>query len=387
MAELPFIVHLDADAFFVACEQAKDPRLRGQICAVGGRERGIIASASYEARAKGIYTPMPTSKALKVCPELILIPVTPGLYSEVSHKMFDLCETLTPYVQRNSIDEGYLDLTPCGFKSLQEIEAAVRKLQVRIMNELGIPISMGIASNKLVSQIASKLKKPKGFVVIPSGQEAEFLYPLSIGKLPGIGVKTEQYLKEQGVLFIKDLFLRSESELESILGSHWREVMGMARGEDTRKVETEEAQAKSYSEQETFSLDLSEFEAVERIVKRMLDSLMNKLRIEGRRARTMTLKIRYPDFSVASHGQSLALATDLESEFYPLVRPLLKEVWQRKLALRLVSVRISGVDEGESQLEMFSQVEDKRRKLAGVLDKLNAINKESLVKKGHQLEH
>ena len=119
----------------------------------------------------------------------------------------------------------------------------------------------------------------------------------------------------------------------------------------------------------------------------MLDSLMNKLRIEGRRARTMTLKIRYPDFSVASHGQSLALATDLESEFYPLVRPLLKEVWQRKLALRLVSVRISGVDEGESQLEMFSQVEDKRRKLAGVLDKLNAINKESLVKKGHQLEH
>jgi len=386
MAELPLIVHLDADAFFVACEQAKDPTLLGKVCAVGGRERGIIASASYEARAKGVYTPMPTSKALKLCPDLIIIPVTPGLYSEISNKMFDLCETLTPYVERNSIDEGYLDLSICGFKTIQEVETAVKKLQVRIMTELCIPISMGIASNKLISQIASKLRKPKGFVVIACGTEAEFLYPLSVGKLPGIGTKTELYLKEQGVTIIKDLFHRSDSELESILGSHWRDVMSMARGEDTRRVETEEVQAKSYSEQETFSVDLKEFEAVERIIKRMLDSLMNKLRLEGRRARTLTLKIRYPDFSDTSHGQSLALATDLESEFYPLVKPLLKEVWKKKQALRLVSVRISGVDEGESQLEMFSQMEDKRRKLAGVLDRLNAISKDGVVKKGHQLE-
>ena len=386
MAELPLIVHLDADAFFVACEQAKDPTLLGKVCAVGGRERGIIASASYEARAKGVYTPMPTSKALKLCPDLIIIPVTPGLYSEISNKMFDLCETLTPYVERNSIDEGYLDLSICGFKTIQEVETAVKKLQVRLMTELCISISMGIASNKLISQIASKLRKPKGFVVIACGTEAEFLYPLSVGKLPGIGTKTELYLKEQGVTIIKDLFHRSDSELESILGSHWRDVMSMARGEDTRRVETEEVQAKSYSEQETFSVDLKEFEAVERIIKRMLDSLMNKLRLEGRRARTLTLKIRYPDFSDTSHGQSLALATDLESEFYPLVKPLLKEVWKKKQALRLVSVRISGVDEGESQLEMFSQVEDKRRKLAGVLDRLNAISKDGVVKKGHQLE-
>jgi DNA polymerase-4 len=220
--------------------------------------------------------------------------------------MFDLCETLTPYVERNSIDEGYLDLSICGFKTIQEVETAVKKLQVRIMTELCIPISMGIASNKLISQIASKLRKPKGFVVIACGTEAEFLYPLSVGKLPGIGTKTELYLKEQGVTIIKDLFHRSDSELESILGSHWRDVMSMARGEDTRRVETEEVQAKSYSEQETFSVDLKEFEAVERIIKRMLDSLMNKLRLEGRRARTLTLKIRYPDFSDTSHGQSLA---------------------------------------------------------------------------------
>src|SRR3954469_25347342 len=161
---LPTIVHLDADAFFVACEQARRPELRGTKCAVGGRERGIISSASYEARACGVYTPMPTSRARKVCPDLIMIPHTGGLYGKVSHQMFDLCETLTPIVQRNSIDEGYLDLGPCGFGTLTEIETQVRRLQKRIGEELQIPVSFGLATNKLVSQIASKLRKPRGFV-------------------------------------------------------------------------------------------------------------------------------------------------------------------------------------------------------------------------------
>src|SRR3954470_21712894 len=150
---LPTIVHLDADAFFVSCELALRPELRGTKCAVGGRERGIISSASYEARACGVYTPMPTQRARKVCPDLIMLPHTSGLYSKVSRQMFDLCETLTPVVQRNSIDEGYLDLEPCGFAHLGEIEMQVRKLQKRIGDELQIPVSFGLATNKLVSQI------------------------------------------------------------------------------------------------------------------------------------------------------------------------------------------------------------------------------------------
>ncbi|HUR57076.1 MAG TPA: DNA polymerase IV, partial [Opitutaceae bacterium] len=125
---LPTIVHLDADAFFVSCELALRPDLRGTKCAVGGSERGIISSASYEARACGVYTPMPTQRALKVCPDLIMLPHTSGLYSKVSRQMFDLCETLTPIVQRNSIDEGYLDLGPCGCGSIEELEAKVRTL-------------------------------------------------------------------------------------------------------------------------------------------------------------------------------------------------------------------------------------------------------------------
>jgi DNA polymerase-4 len=160
MAALPpLIVHLDADAFFVACEQARDPSLRGKKCAVGGTQRGIISSASYEARACGVYTPMPTSRARLVCPDLVMIAHTSGLYGKISHQMFDLCETLTPLVERNSIDEGYLDLGPCGLKTTAEVEKAVRVLQKKIWDELQITVSMGLAANKLVSQIASKLRK------------------------------------------------------------------------------------------------------------------------------------------------------------------------------------------------------------------------------------
>src|ERR1043165_763444 len=175
MSQLPTIVHLDADAFFVSCELALRPELRGKKCAVGGRERGIISSASYEARACGVYTPMPTQRALKVCPDLIMLPHTSGLYSKVSRQMFDVCETLTPLVQRNSIDEGYLDLAPCGFTSLEEISEHGRGLQERWGSGLEVPVSFGIATNKLVAQIASKLRKPRGFVTVAPGEEGAFL--------------------------------------------------------------------------------------------------------------------------------------------------------------------------------------------------------------------
>jgi DNA polymerase-4 len=383
---LPFIVHLDADAFFVSCEQALKPELRGTKCAVGGRERGIISSASYEARACGVYTPMPSQRALQVCPDLILLPHTSGLYGKVSHQMFDLCETLTPVVQRNSIDEGYLDVAPCGFTSLAEIEKAVHALQARIWKELQITVSFGIASNKLVAQIASKLRKPKGFVVVPPGEEAEFLAPLPIGKLPGIGTKTEEVLTGQhGLKLIRDLFARSEQQLETIFGSDWRSMLARARGEDDRPVETEHDDAKSYSQQETFGKNIHDFAEIERIAKRMVDELMPKIREDQKRVRTMTVKVRYPDFTQETHGRSLRDATDLEAPFYPLVAPLLRAAWKKPRPLRLISVKFSNVEDGAAQMEMFAQTEEKRRRLAGVLDKLNNRGREAVVQHGHQL--
>jgi DNA polymerase-4 len=384
---LPTIVHLDADAFFVSCELALRPELRGTKCAVGGLERGIISSASYEARACGVYTPMPTQRALKVCPDLVMLPHTAGLYSKVSREMFDGCETLTPLVQRNSIDEGYLDLGPCGLGTAEEVESKVRALQDRLWRKLQIPVSFGLATNKLVAQIASKLRKPRGFVVVPPGTEQDFLAPLPIGKLPGVGPKTEATLVERhGIKMIGDIRVRSERDLKEIFGHGWMDMVAMARGEDDRLVETDHDDAKSYSQQETFGHDIGEFAAIERVAKRMVDELLAKVREDGKRVRTMTVKVRYPDFTQETHGRSLDTASDLEAPFYPLVAPLLRAAWKKRRPLRLVSVRFSNVEDGGvQQLEMFAEAEEKRRRLAGVLDRLNQHGRSAIVRHGHQL--
>ncbi|HEY8993972.1 MAG TPA: DNA polymerase IV [Lacunisphaera sp.] len=383
---LPTIVHLDADAFFVSCELSMRPELRGTKCAVGGRERGIISSASYEARACGVYTPMPTKLALKVCPDLILLPHTSGIYSKKSREMFDLCETLTPVVQRNSIDEGYLDIGPCGFRTVAEIERRVRALQQRIWDELQIPTSFGIAANKLVSAIASKARKPKGFTIVPPGEEAAFLAPLKISVIPGVGTKSTERLEQAGIRLVSDLFSRSESELKALFGNGWQDMLNMARGEDDREVHTEHEDAKSYSMQETFGHDISDFGEIERIAKRMIDELMPAIRADGKRVRTMTVKVRYPGMENSTAGRSLPEATDLEAPFYPLVGQLLRAAWTKHRPLRLVSVRFSGVEEKGTQLEMFAQTDEKKRRLAAVLDKLNAKGSAGIVRHGHQLK-
>ena len=329
---------------------------------------------------------MPTKRALQVCPDLIMLPHTSGLYSKVSRQMFEICETLTPVVQRNSIDEGYLDVTPCRFNTVEAIESALRGLQQKIWAELQITASFGLASNKLVAQIASKLRKPRGFVTVPVGKEAEFLEPLPIGKLPGIGQKTEASLVEDhGIKFVRDILSRDERQLQVIFGNGWRDMVACAQGIDDRPVETEHDDAKSYSQQETFGSDISSFSEIERIAKRMIDELLPKIREDRKRVRTMTLKIRYPDFSQESHGRSLAEATDLEAPFYPLVSPLLKSAWTKRRPLRLISVRFSSVEDHPQQLEMFAQTEEKRRRLAGVLDKLNHQGRDAIVRRGHQL--
>lgn len=381
---LPTIVHLDADAFFVSCELALRPDLRGKKTAVGGRERGIISSASYEARACGVYTPMPTKLALRVCPDLIMLPHTSGLYGKVSRQMFDLCETLTPLVQRNSIDEGYLDIGPCGFRDVEEITRRVRALQQRITAELQITCSFGVATNKLVSAIASKARKPRGFTVVPAGEEASFLAPLSIGVLPGIGKKTEEKLKAAGLHLVRDILRLTDDERGAHFGNFADEILRMARGEDDRPVHTDHEDAKSYSQQETFGHDIADFAEIERIAKRMIDDLMPAIRADGKRAKTLTVKVRYPGMEDSSSGRSLPEATDLEAPFYTLVAPLLRAAWTKRRPLRLVAVRFSGIEEPAPQLEMFAQTDEKKRRLAAVLDKLNT-GKTPTVKRGHQL--
>src|SRR5207249_905340 len=194
------IVHLDADAFFAAVEQAADPKLRGKAIAVGGERRGIIASASYEARKFGVYTPMPTARARKLCPKLIVLPGDFERYEQFSHWMFGYCYDFTPDVEQTSIDEGYFDLTANRKKSPVEIALTIRKA---IGQKLKIIVSEGIASNKLVSAVASKLNKPAAFHEVPAGSEKKFLHPLPNQWLPGIGPKTSARLNAAGLAEIR----------------------------------------------------------------------------------------------------------------------------------------------------------------------------------------
>ena len=374
---LPTIVHLDADAFFVSVEQALNPALKGKKVAVGGRERGIISASSYEARACGVYTPMPTARALKVCPDLILVEHGSGRYGEFSRRIFDLCEELTPHVERRSIDEGYLDITARGHETQEQVVAEVRGLQRKILDTLDVGVSFGLATNKLVAGIASKLNKPRGFTVVEPRGEAAFLAPLGVGRLPGIGQKTEAALKARGIRIVSDILALGEDGARAVFGGGWREMLAVARGEDDSPVVTEFEDAKSYSQQETFARDIGDFAEIERVAKGMLDALMREIRGDGKRVRTLTVKVRYPNFEQMSVARTLPESSNLEQAFYPLVAPLLGQAWRkRRVPLRLVSVKLSGVDDGARQLDLFAaQADEKRQRLASVVDALNAATR------------
>ena len=220
------IVHLDADAFFAAVEQASDPKLRGRPVAVGGEKRGIIASASYEARRYGVYTPMPTARARKLCPNLIVLPGDFERYEQFSNWMFGYCYDFTPDVEQTSIDEGYFDLTETR-KPAAEIALTIRKA---IGQRLKITVSEGIGTNKLVSEVASKLTKPAAFYEVPPGGEAAFLHPLPNKWLPGIGPKTSVRLNAAGLVAIHHVATTPLYMLELLLGKQAATIRQFAHG-------------------------------------------------------------------------------------------------------------------------------------------------------------
>ncbi len=224
------IVHLDADAFFAAVEQAADPKLRGKPIAVGGEKRGIIASASYEARRFGVYTPMPTARARKLCPKLIVLPGDFERYEQFSNWMFGYCYDFTPEVEQTSIDEGYFDLSGTR-KPAAEIALTIRKA---IGQRLKIMVSEGIGTNKLVSAVASKLTKPAAFYEVPPGGEAAFLRPLPNKWLPGIGPKTSVRLNAAGLAEIRHIAATPLAMLELLLGSQASTMRQFANGIDER---------------------------------------------------------------------------------------------------------------------------------------------------------
>jgi len=380
------IVHLDADAFYASVEQSADARLRGKPIAVGGESRGIIASASYEARKFGIYTPMPTARARKLCPKLIVLPGDYGRYEDFSKRMFSFAYDFTPNVEQTSIDEGYFDITANRSKSPIEIALIISKA---IRQTLKITVSEGVASNKLISQIASKLNKPSAFQDVPTGQEKLFLHPLPNRWLPGIGPKTAVRLNAAGLVDIGQIAATPIDMLALLLGNQAPALRQFANGIDERPLIPASEPQKSYSKQETFNEDVTDEEYVEAVLRRMADHLFADVREEGRSVRTLTVKVRYNDRDENQRAESLREPTDLESDVYGRLRGLLKEAWQRRVSLRMVSLKLSNVYDGvfrsELSLEANARNHESRERLAAVLDNLRRDKGWGVVLRGHDL--
>ena len=379
------IVHLDADAFFVSVEQAADVRLRGKPVAVGGEQRGIIASASYEARQMGVYTPMPTVRARQLCPKLIVLPGDYDRYEMFSRWMFAYAFDFTPEVEVTGIDEGYFDLSgakqrPC------EIAGTIQKA---IGQKLKISVSEGIGTSKLISQIASKCRKPAAFVEVLPGQELEFLHPLPNKWLPGIGPKTSGRLDAAGLRDIRQVAHTSTAMLELLLGGQAARVRDYANGIDERPLIVTREAPKSFGEQETFSTDLTDEDYLEAVLRRMADRLFAKVREEGKCIRTVTVRVRYNDMAEDQRSESLTEPTDLETDLYSRLRPMLRLAWKRRVSLRLVSLKLSNLYSGYRQAELFlddrPDLNPARRNLARTVDALRREHGEGVVLRAHDL--
>jgi DNA polymerase III alpha subunit/nucleotidyltransferase/DNA polymerase involved in DNA repair len=377
------IVHLDADAFFPSVEQAADARLRGKPIAVGGEKRGIIASASYEARKFGIYTPMPTALARRLCPRLILLPGDFEKYELFSRLMFSYAYDFTPDVEIGSIDEGYFDLTGARKPALNIAET----IRQAIRQALKLSVSEGIGSNKLVSQIASKVNKPAAFQFVPPGGEAGFLWPLPNKWLPGVGPKTANQLNAAGLAHISHIAHTPADLLSLLVGRLAPQLRSFAWGIDERPVVPVRAAAKSYSEQETFAADTTDEEFLEATLRRMGDKLMAKVRADGKSIRTLTVKVRYNDMDEDQTSASLDEPTDLETELYGEISKLLRKAWKRRVSLRLVSLKLSNLYDGRFRsmlaLDTPARQHEAQQRLADVVDGLREKYGRGVVLRGH----
>jgi DNA polymerase-4 len=334
------LAHLDLDAFFAAVELHRHPELRGRPLVVGGdpRSRGVVSTASYEARRYGIRSAMSCSEALRRCPEAVFLRPDHRTYREWSRRVWEVVRQEAPVVEQIGIDEGYLVLA----EGDPQRSAAV--VQQAIRDQVRLSASMGVASCKVVCKIASEMRKPGGITHVPEGGEAAFLAPLDVRRLPGVGPKGEQRLAVLGITTIGGLAELDDDGLGRVLpGRGWAELRDRARGIDPRPVSAEPGEAISISSEETFDVDIADRAELHARLRPMAESLAGSLRSSGRTARTVTTKLRYPDFSIVTRSHSLPMGTDDGGQIAELACMLLdRALDQRPSALRLVGVGVSG---------------------------------------------
>ncbi len=369
-SHLKYIAHLDLDCFFVSVERIKDPSLIGKPVAVGGspQGRGVVASASYEARTFGVRSAMPTGRALSLCPQLIVVRGRHGEYSKVSDKLYHRMLDLAPIVERASIDEMYMDFTGCEGLYNNDLPGFMRTIQKMVWDEFTLPCTIALASNTTVAKIAANTVKPNGVCWVPHGTEEKFLAPLPIGVIPGIGKKTEEVLQTHRFTTVADLQAVPEERLVEILGQHGSWIFSAAHGHGRQTIGGDE-DAKSISREETFAHDISDRTDLERILHELTADVCSRVRANGWKAGTITLKLRYSDFKTITHAESIAPTND-DVVVFRTVRGLLKDAYTRRMAIRLLGVRLTNF-EGSDQLgfDLFP-TEKKKQEILSVVDYL-----------------
>jgi DNA polymerase-4 len=308
------ILHMDMDAFYAAVEQRDRPELRGLPVIVGadprgGRGRGVVATASYEARRFGVASAMPISQAWQRCPHGVYLPPDMEKYAEASRRVLEILGRFSDLVEPVSIDEAFLDVTGSR-RALGTGEAIARAIKDALRRELELTGSVGVATSKLVAKIASDMRKPDGLVVVPPGGEAAFLAPLPVRRLWGVGPKMEEQLARLGIHFIGDLAALPPERLERRLGTHGHDLLRLARGEDDRPVVSDAGDAKSVGHEHTFGQDTRDLRRLRRTLLDLADAVARRLRHHGYRARTVTLKYRDETFRTITRAETMEEPTD-----------------------------------------------------------------------------
>jgi DNA polymerase-4 len=365
------IFHIDLDAFFVSVEQALKPTLKGKPVIVGGdpERRGVVASASYEARPFGIHAGMPLSKARRLCPQAIFIRSHFSLYKDASAKFMKILGDFSPHIEPLGFDEAYLDVTGCEepYGSPQKLALALKE---RINEELKLTASAGIATCKVVAKIASDLCKPDGLLEIAPGGEQAFLNPLPIAKLPGVGKKTEQALKEMGITTIGELASLPLDTIKRQFGATGAVIHSYARGIDDREVEAP-GEAKSISQQLTFARDTLDRNFLEASLHNLCQEVCQELRSQNKKAQCVAIRLRYADFKTITRQVNLKEASDVTQVIFATSRHLLsKALAQQEKPLRLIGIRISSLVGEGKQLSMFDSGIEKPEHLDKAIDKI-----------------
>ena len=372
-----YIAHFDLDSFFVSVEVLNDPSLKGKPVIVGGsRERGVVAACSYEARKFGVHSAMPMKKAMQLCPQALLVRGTRGEYSRFSRWVTEIIGAKAPLFEKASIDEFYIDLT--GMDKFFDPFKWTIDLRQEIIHKTNLPISFGLASNKLIAKIATDEAKPNGYLFVQPGMEKEFLAPLPVNKIPGVGESTFITLKEIGIKFIGDISKRPVEDLEEKLGKWGIDLWQKSQGLHFSEVHSYH-EAKSISTENTFEENTNNIDFLLSELVRMTEKVAHELRQDEMLAGCIAVKIRYPNFETTSR-QTTINYTFSDDELIPVAIELFHKLYRKGTPVRLLGVRLSEFTNHAVQGSLFENREKKTNLYKAIDDVKNKFGKNFLQK-------